>query len=59
MRRSPRRSCSRRILGRTFDTSAKIDAAIAALTLADVNAALRKYVKPDAFAFVYAGTFAK
>ena len=46
-------------LGRTFDTSAKIDAAIAALTVADVNAALRKYVKPDAFAFVYAGTFAK
>ena len=46
-------------LGRTFDTSAKIDAAIAALTVADVNAALRKYVKPDGFAFVYAGTFAK
>ncbi len=46
-------------LGRTFETSAKIDAAVAALTVADVNAALRKYVKPDAFAFVYAGTFAK
>jgi zinc protease len=38
-------------LGRTFDTSAKIDAAIAALTVSDVNAALRKYVQPDAFAF--------
>ena len=46
-------------LGRTFETSAKIDAAIAALTVEDVNAALRKYVKPEAFAFVYAGTFAK
>ena len=46
-------------LGRTFATSAKIDAAIAALTVEDVNAALRKYVKPEAFAFVYAGTFAK
>jgi len=46
-------------LGRTFETSAKIDAAIAALTVADVNAALRKYVKPEAFAFVYAGTFKK
>jgi zinc protease len=46
-------------LGRTFETSAKIDAAIGALTVADVNAALRKYVKPEAFAFVYAGTFKK
>jgi len=46
-------------LGRTFETSAKIDAAIAALTVADVNAAIRKYVKPEAFAFVYAGTFKK
>jgi zinc protease len=46
-------------LGRTFETAAKIDAAIAALTVDDVNAALRKYVNPDAFAFVYAGTFTK
>ena len=46
-------------LGRAFAYSAKIDAAIAAVTTADVNAALRKYVKPDAFAYVYAGTFAK
>ena len=29
------------------------------LTVADVNAAIRKYVKPDAFAYVYAGTFTK
>jgi zinc protease len=46
-------------LGRTFAYSAKIDAAIAAVTTADVNAALRKYVKPDAIAYVYAGTFGK
>ena len=46
-------------LGRTFAYSAKIDAAIAAVTVADVNAALRKYVKPDGFAYVYAGTFGK
>ncbi len=46
-------------LGRTFAFAGKVDAAIAALTAADVNAALRKYVKPDAFALVYAGDFAK
>ena len=46
-------------LGRTFDYAGKIDAAIAAVTVADANAALRKYVKPEAFAFVYAGTFGK
>ncbi len=46
-------------LGRTFAFSAKIDAAIAAVTVAEVNAALRKYVKPDGFAYVYAGTFGK
>jgi zinc protease len=45
--------------GRTFAFTGKIDAAIAAVTTADVNAALRKYVKPDAFALVYAGDFAK
>ena len=46
-------------LGRTFDYAGKIDAAIAAVTVADANAALRKYVKPESFAFVYAGTFGK
>jgi zinc protease len=46
-------------LGRTFAFSAKIDAAIAAVTVSEVNAALRKYVKPDGFAYVYAGTFGK
>jgi zinc protease len=46
-------------LSRTFEFAAKIDAAIAALTVADVNAAFRKYVKPEAFAYVYAGDFLK
>ena len=46
-------------LGRRFDFSARIDAEIAALTPAQVNDALRKYLKPDAFAYVYGGDFAK
>ena len=46
-------------LGRTFAYSAKLDAEIAALTAEAVNAALRKYVKRDAFVDVYAGDFAK
>jgi zinc protease len=46
-------------LGRTFAFSGKIDATIEALTTADVNAAIRKYVQPEAFAYAYAGTFAK
>jgi zinc protease len=46
-------------LNRRFDFAAKIDAAIAALTTADVNAALRKYVDPAGFAYAYGGDFAK
>jgi zinc protease len=46
-------------LGRRFDFSAKIDAEIAALTAAQVNAAVKKYLKPDAFAYAYGGDFAK
>ena len=46
-------------LGRTFAYSAKVDAEIAGLTADAVNAALRKYVKPEAFVDVYAGDFAK
>jgi len=46
-------------VGRTFAYSAQVDAAIAALTPAQVNAALRKYVRPEAFASFYAGDFAK
>ena len=46
-------------LDRRFDFSARIDTAIAALTAAQVNAALRQYVKPDAFVYAYGGDFAK
>ena len=46
-------------LGRTFAFSASVDAAIAALSTEAVNAALRKYVKPDAFVDVFAGDFSK
>jgi len=46
-------------LGRTFALSGSIDAAIAALTAAEVNAVFRRLVAPDGFAFTYAGDFAK
>jgi zinc protease len=46
-------------LGRNFAFSGEVDAAIARLTPEAVNAAARKYLKPDSFAFVYAGDFAK
>jgi len=44
-------------LGRTFAVSAKVDAALAALTLDQVNAALQKYVTPDSFVWGFAGDF--
>jgi zinc protease len=44
-------------LGRTYATSAAVDAAIEKLTAAEVNAALRKYVKPGEFAYAFAGDF--
>jgi len=44
-------------LGRTFALSAKVDAELEALTLAQVNAALRKYLKPEDFVAVFAGDF--
>jgi zinc protease len=46
-------------LDRTFKVSGDVDAAIEKLTPQDVNAALRKYVKPNEFAFVFAGDFDK
>jgi len=46
-------------LGRNFAFSGEIDAAIARLTPEAVNAAVRKYMQPDSFAFVFAGDFAK
>ena len=44
-------------LGRTFALAAQVDAAIAKLSLAQVNAALRKYLLPDEFVFAFAGDF--
>jgi zinc protease len=50
---------SQEFLGRTWAESAKIDAAIAAVTPESATAALRKYVDPADIAFAYAGDFAK
>ncbi|MEO8006320.1 MAG: pitrilysin family protein, partial [Betaproteobacteria bacterium] len=50
---------SQAFLGRTFATAAAVDAAIAKLTPQDVNAALRKYLKPGEFAYAFAGDFEK
>lgn len=44
-------------LERTFAFAAKIDAALSALTLGQVNSALRKYVRPEDFVFAFAGDF--
>ena len=44
-------------LERTFALSARNDAALAALSLDDVNAALRKYLQPENFVAAYAGDF--
>jgi zinc protease len=44
-------------LGRTFEVSARVDAAIAALTPEQVDAALRKYIDPRKFVSVFAGDF--
>ena len=46
-------------LGRTWSTSGSIDAEIEKLTPADVNAVLRKYLKPDDMGYAFAGDFAK
>jgi len=44
-------------LGQTFARDAEVDALIGKLTLEQVNAALRKYIKPGEFAAAYAGDF--
>ena len=46
-------------LGRTYATSAAVDAAIEKLTPQDVNAVLRKYLKPGDFTYAFAGDFDK
>ncbi|MBS0320593.1 MAG: insulinase family protein [Proteobacteria bacterium] len=46
-------------LGRTWQQSAELDAAIAAVTPAQAYAAYRKYYNAGAIAYAYAGDFAK
>ena len=45
--------------GRTFAWSADMDKKISALTPDVVNAAMRKYLRPDAFSTAVAGDFKK
>lgn len=45
-------------LGRDFSLSAKVDAALRALTLEQVNDAWRRYIRPQAFVMGVAGDFA-
>ncbi len=44
-------------LGRTFAVSQKVDDAIAAATLAQVNAAIRKHLQPASFVYGFGGDF--
>jgi zinc protease len=44
-------------LNRTFARSQQVDDAIAALTVEQVNAALRKYIKPESFVYGFGGDF--
>ena len=46
-------------LERTWDFAAKIDAGLAAVTVDEVNAVLRKYLNAGGFAWSFAGDFAK
>ncbi|MEO5695748.1 MAG: pitrilysin family protein [Burkholderiaceae bacterium] len=46
-------------LGRTFAMSSSVDAAIDRLDAQEINAALRKYLKPDEMAYAFAGEFDK
>ena len=45
-------------VGRTFARAAKLDAEIMAVTLAQANAAIKKYIEPEKYLHVYAGDFA-
>jgi zinc protease len=44
-------------LGRDFTVAARVDDAIARLTLAQVNAALRKHLRPDRFVRIFAARY--
>jgi zinc protease len=48
---------SQAYLGRTYAVSAAVDAAIEKLTTAEVNAAIRKYLKSADFTYAFAGDF--
>ena len=48
---------SQAYLDRTWKEAAAVDEAIGKLTTAEVNAALRKYLKPAEFAYAFAGDF--
>ena len=54
---SPAISSSQAYLDRTWSRPAAVDPAIEKLTPADVNAVLRKYLKPAEFAYAFAGDF--
>ena len=44
-------------LGRHFDFSQKVDDAVRSLSIADVNAAWRKYIDPDRAVLAWGGDF--
>ena len=44
-------------IGRTFARSAEVDAQLAALTVEQINAALRKYLTPERMVYGFAGDF--
>ena len=45
-------------LGRTFLVSQRVDQAISTATTYEVNAALRKHLKPEQLVFAFGGDFA-
>jgi zinc protease len=59
MARWQARSRNQAYLGRTWSRSGEVDAAIEKMTAADVNAVLRKYLKPEDIGYAFAGEFAK
>ena len=45
-------------VGRTYASTAKVDAGMLAVTLEQANAAIKKYIQPERYLHVYAGDFA-
>jgi zinc protease len=50
---------SQAYLGRTFERTIEFEKRIAAMTMADINAAIRRHIQPERFYTVVAGDFAK